>query len=61
MMQKGFPSLVAIMNWVARKALPWPLSNARDVSFCVEALEKAISKYGAPIPLIRIKFENSQT
>jgi putative transposase len=36
------------MNWATRKVLTWRLSNTLDASFCVEALEEAISKYGKP-------------
>ena len=36
------------MDWVTRKLLTWRLSNTLDASFCVEALEEAISKYGKP-------------
>ena len=36
------------MDWVTRKVLTWRLSNTLDASFCVEALEEAISKYGKP-------------
>jgi putative transposase len=28
--------------------LTWRLSNTLDASFCIEALEEAISKYGKP-------------
>jgi putative transposase len=47
-MAKGFCYLVAIMDWVSRMVLAWRLSNTLDSSFCVEALEEAISKYGCP-------------
>ena len=40
--------MVAIMDWVTRKVLTWRLSNTLDDSFCVDALEEAISKYGKP-------------
>ena len=40
--------MVAIMDWVTQKVLTWRLSNTLDASFCVEALEEAISKYGKP-------------
>mgnify|MGYP002176250369 FL=1 len=36
------------MDWATRKVLTWRLSNTLDASFCVEALEEAISKYGKP-------------
>ncbi len=44
----GFLYLVAIMDWATRKVLSWRLSNTLDASFCVEALEEAIVKYGRP-------------
>ena len=47
-MRRGFCYLVAIMDWASRKALSWRLSNSLDTSFCLEALEEAISKYGCP-------------
>ncbi len=47
-MARGFCYLVAIMDWASRKVLAWRLSNTLDVSFCTEALEEAISKYGTP-------------
>ncbi|WP_416351262.1 hypothetical protein [Celeribacter halophilus] len=39
--------LVAIMDWATRKVLSCRLSNTLDASFCVEALEEAIAKYGS--------------
>lgn len=47
-MAKGFVYLVAIMDWYSRKVLSWRLSNTLDSDFCVDALEEAISRYGAP-------------
>jgi putative transposase len=47
-MAKGFCYLVAIMDWASRKILSWKLSNTLDVSFCREALEEALAKYGTP-------------
>jgi putative transposase len=47
-MAKGFCYLVAIMDWASRRVLAWRLSNTLDASFCTEALEEAIRKYGAP-------------
>ena len=46
--RRGFLYLVAIMDWATRKVLAWRLSNTLDASFCVEALDEAIAKYGAP-------------
>jgi putative transposase len=47
-MAKGFCYLVAIMDWASRRVLAWRLSNTLDVSFCTEALEEAIMRYGIP-------------
>ena len=47
-MAKGFCYLVAVMDWASRKVLSWRLSNTLDVSFCIEALEEALMKYGIP-------------
>ena len=47
-MAKGFCYLVAIMDWASRRVLAWRLSNTLDVSFCTEALEEAVIKYGIP-------------
>ena len=47
-LQRGFLYLVAVMDWASRKVLSWRLSNTLDASFCVEALEEALERYGAP-------------
>ena len=47
-MAKGFMYLVAIMDWYARRVLAWRVSNTLDAEPCVEALEEAIARYGAP-------------
>ena len=43
-MAHGFLYLVAVMDWVSRYVLAWRLSNLLDSSFCVEALQDALSK-----------------
>ncbi len=47
-MRRGFLYLVAVMDWHSRKVLAWRLSNTMEASFCVEALEEALSKHGPP-------------
>ena len=47
-MAKGFCYLVAVMDWATRKVLSWRLSNTLDNSFCIDALEEAITQYGIP-------------
>ena len=46
--RRGFLYLVAIMDWATRHVLAWRLSNTMDAKFCVEALNKALSKYAKP-------------
>jgi putative transposase len=47
-MKSGFVYLVAIMDWCSRRVLSWRLSNTLDSSFCVEALEEALERFGQP-------------
>jgi putative transposase len=47
-MARGFVYLVAIIDWFSRKVLAWRLSNSMAADFCVEALEEALAKFGAP-------------
>jgi len=47
-MARGFCCLTAIMDWASRRVLGWRLSNTLDASFCIEALEEALRRYGAP-------------
>jgi len=42
-LRHGFLYLVAIMDWYSRHVLSWRLSNTLDGSFCIEALEEALS------------------
>jgi putative transposase len=47
-MEKGFIYLTVILDWYSRKVLSWRLSNSLESSFCVDALEDAIHRYGKP-------------
>ena len=47
-MARGFVYLAALVDWFSRRVLSWRLSIAMDTSFCIEALEEALSKYGSP-------------
>ena len=47
-MESGFVYLTVIMDWYSRKVLSWRISNSLDASFCVDALEEAIFRFGAP-------------
>jgi putative transposase len=44
----GFAYLIAIMDWHSRRVLAWRLSNTMESSFCIEALEEALSRFPAP-------------
>jgi putative transposase len=45
---RGYAYLVAIMDWHTRRVLSWRLSNTMDPSFCVEAVQEALSRFGRP-------------
>ena len=47
-MKTGFVYLVAVMDWYSRRVLSWRVSNTRDSSFCIEALEEALERFGQP-------------
>ena len=47
-MAQGVMSLVAVMDWLSRRVLSWRVSNTLDRECCVEALEEALARYGAP-------------
>ena len=46
--RSGLLHLFAIMDWYSRKVLSWRLSDAIEVSFCVDCLEAALQLYGRP-------------
>ncbi len=47
-MKQGFLYLVAVIDWYSRVVLSWRLSNTMDKTFCVEALQEALDRYGKP-------------
>ena len=47
-MAKGFMYLVAVLDWYSRRVLSWRVSNTLDSGCCVDALEDALRRYGAP-------------
>lgn len=47
-MARGFAYLVAIVDLFSRKVLAFRVSNALATDFCVEALQEALARYGAP-------------
>ena len=44
----GFVYLVAVMDWHSRKVLAHRVSITMEADFCVEALQEAVARYGAP-------------
>jgi putative transposase len=47
-MAQGIAYLVAILDLYSRKVLSFRVSNAMTTDFCVEALQEALTRYGAP-------------
>src|SRR5277367_5143429 len=47
-MARGFVYLAAVVDWFSRRILSWRLSIAMDVSFCLEAVDEALTKHGSP-------------
>ena len=47
-MAKGFMYLAAIIDWYSRRVVSWRVSNTLDTGFCIEALEEALQRFGAP-------------
>jgi putative transposase len=41
---RGYVYLCVILDWFSRYVLSWELSNSQDVFFCLNALEKALTK-----------------
>ncbi len=47
-LRRGFVYLVAVMDWFSRFVLTWRLSNSLETTFCLDALQEALDRYGAP-------------
>ena len=47
-MARGFVYLAAVVDWFSRRVLAWKLSITMDTSFCIEALEEALSRNEKP-------------
>ena len=45
---RGFLYLLAVIDWFSRAVLAWRLSNTMDATFCVDALEEALARWGRP-------------
>ncbi len=40
--------LCAVIDWFSRRVLAWELSNTLDATFCVRAVQRAITEHGVP-------------
>jgi putative transposase len=47
-MAQGFAYLVAVLDLYSRKVLAFRVSNAMSSEFCIEAVEEALMRFGAP-------------
>ena len=47
-MARGFVYLAAVVDWFSRRVLAWRLSITMDTSFCIEALDEALSRNEKP-------------
>jgi transposase InsO family protein len=47
-MARGYVHLIAIVDWFSRRVLAWRLSITLETDFCIEALEEALTRFGAP-------------
>ena len=47
-MARGWVYLVAVLDWHSRRVLAHRVSITMEAEFCVEALNEAIARYGAP-------------
>jgi putative transposase len=47
-MARGFVYLAAVVDWFSRRVLAWKLSITMETSFCIEALEEALSMNEKP-------------
>ena len=47
-MARGWVYLVAVLDWYSRRVLAHRVSITMEADFCVEALNDAVARYGAP-------------
>ena len=47
-MARGFVYLAAVVDWFSRRVLAWRLSITLEATFCIEAVEEALARYGRP-------------
>ena len=59
--RRGFLYLVAIMDWHTRMILSWQISITLETDFYVEALKKAIYRFGPTDKITAIKGPSSRS
>jgi putative transposase len=47
-MARGFIYLAAVVDWFTRRVLAWRVSITLEADFCIEAVEEALARHGAP-------------
>ena len=47
-MKRSFVYLTAVLDWFTRRVLSFRVSITMETSFCIEAVQEAITKYGRP-------------
>ena len=47
-MARGFIYLTAVLDWFTRRVLAWRVSITLEADFCIEAVEEALARHGAP-------------
>ncbi|MEM5585775.1 IS3 family transposase [Roseibium sp. AS2] len=47
-MARGFVYLCAVVDWFSRRVLSWRLSITMEATFCIQAVEEALARYGKP-------------
>lgn len=43
-LRRGYLYLVAVLDWFSRYVLSWEVSNSMETRFCIEALDRALTK-----------------
>ena len=47
-MTRGCVYRFAVLDWASRRVLSWRWSNTLTTDFCLEAVQEAMTRYGAP-------------
>ena len=47
-MARGFIYLAAVIDWFTRRVLAWRVSITLEADFCIEVVQEALARHGAP-------------